>query len=307
MKKIIFIISILIGVNSLAQVGVNKLNPTSTLDNNGSISYKTEEINVSKTLGINDHFINYIGTSINTISLPSDNNITGRIYYIKNASNVNVNVQANNSQTIRVGYANGVSLFTILPGQTFKFIRSNNVTLNAWESSKIENPIVNTTRNVLYSTLLKVPPSAVNSAQYPTYSTNNWKLIAVTNTIGDRIRGQNRTTSGGRTTIGFKASKLDLTYEYQGVPFNVNKLYPIITAGNSNASGILLIPSFAKIENNTTTGKTTLRVSVARTDVFGVDSTSNNGTSTTDNNQVAISQWTDTNAFMNVLIATQIN
>jgi hypothetical protein len=302
MKNIYITLFSLLCLTINAQVGVGTTLPKSTLDINGSIGYKIEEISANKTLGINDFYINYTGASIATITLPSDNNITGRIYYIKNSSSVNVSVIATNSQTIRVGFANGVTSYTITPGQTFKFVRSSNTTSNDWESSRTDNPIVATSRVVLYSSKLRVPPFGITTTNYPTYSINNWKLTQVVETTGDRVRGSSGgLTADGRATIGFKASKLDLTYEYQGVPFNVNKVFPLLTAGNDNTAGITLAPSSAKIENDPTSGKTILKVSVARTDLFGVQS------GTDDANIQYISNWTDTNAFLNVLIATQIN
>lgn len=288
-----------------SQTGINKTKPTSTLDVLGSIGVKYEEVTNSKSLAINDHFINYTNIAATApspshiITLPSDN-VEGRIYYIKNSSNYTVIINTINAQTLRIGFANGVTSYNIQAGETYKFVRTNSATNNAWEASKTFNPITTVARNVLYASQLKIPPFDLPTSQYVNYSSNNWKLTTVVQTVGDRVRGNDAPTSGGRATIGFKASKMDLTYEYQGVPFDTNKLYPIITAGNSNTAGITLIPSFAKIENNSS-GKTTLKISVARTDLYGMDGGSN------DLNIQYISKWTDTNAFLNLLIATQIN
>ena len=300
-------LNILLLVSSLvfSQVSVNKQTTNSTLDVLGSMSVKYEDVTANKTLGINDHFINYIYSSAtapstsHVITLPSDD-VLGRIYYIKNSSNYVVSVTATNSQTLRIGNAAGVTSFNVQPGYMYKFIRTNNSTTNAWETTRTSNPISTVAKNVLYATQVKIPPFDLALNQYINYSINNWKLIGINPTVGDRVRGDNQPTSGGRATIGFKASKMDLTYEFQGVKIKTKKIYPIITAGNSNTAGITLIPSFAKIINNAN-GKTELKISVARTDLFGMDGGDN------DLGIQYISKWTDTNAFLNVLIATQIN
>ena len=310
MKKLIITLVISISIHSLAQVGINKVNPTSTLDVNGSISAGFLEVTDNKTLDINNFYVTYANTSATqptptkAITLPSDSE-AGRIYYIKNASNHNLNVvPANTLQTIRVGYANGVTSYTVEPGQLVKFIRSTNTSSNAWELSKAHNPTIQEKDIVLYATQLKIPPYNITSTNYANYNSNNWKLISATpvkeyNSGGDRVRGANHSTSGGRATIGFRAAILQLTYEYQGAKFNDTNLHPVLTTGNKTSNGISLVPSYAKIEN--VNGKTILKLSLARTDYYGVTA------GTYDSGIKYDSEWTYTNSLLDVLLTRQMN
>ena len=318
MKYITFII-LLLSVNLLSQkTGIKNKNPTSTLDlqQPGALTHKYEEITTNKLLTIQDFFVNYNPSSnpstTNTVTLPVANNITGRIYTVKNSSSVGLNVTGG-SNTIRSGNSNGVAVYNIPAGQTFKFYRNSNNTTDAWDAIRIHNPIISTKFIALYSTQLKIPKYSVLPTQYSTYNQNNWKLISANRVgqRGDRIRGENQPSSGGRETIGFRAASLELEYEYQGLAFDVSKMHPILSCGNNASNGISLIPSFAKltnenvIENNIAYIRTRLKIVVTRVDRFGI-STSNGSTNAGDYNVEYISEWDNENAFLNILLTSQV-
>ena len=319
MRYIKFII-LFLSVNLLSQkTGITNKNPTSTLDlkQPGSLTHKYEEIITNKLLTIEDFFVNYNPltnpSTTNTVTLPDNNDIVGRIYTIKNSSSVGLNVTGG-TNTIRSGNSNGVAIFNIPAGSTFKFYRNSNNITNAWDAIRVYNPIVTTKFVALYSTQLKIPKYNVLPTQYDAYNQNNWKLISANRVgqRGDRIRGENQPLSGGRETIGFRAASLELEYEYQGLAFDVTKIHPILSSGNNFSNGISLIPSFAKItnvnvtENNINYNRTRLKIVVTRIDKFGI-STTGGTTNAGDYNVVYSSEWENENAFLNVLLTSQIN
>ncbi len=296
----------LIGMQAMAQVGIGKNTPTSTLDVNGSISVGFREVSNNVSIGIDDHYVTYVNTSstqpspAHVVTLPTGD-VQGRIYYIKNSSAFNINVTAQSSQTMRVGNAAGVTTYTIPAGQTFRVIRTANATTNAWELTRAFNPNVQNSDITLYATQLKVPNYNVTSAQYGNFTYNNWRLVSVNKVggRGDRIRGTSPLTSGGRATIGFRGAILELTYEYQGTPFIVNNIHPVITTGNFTENKVALVPSYSQIYNEN--GKTRLNIAVGRIDLYGINAGAN------DSNISYISEWTQTNAFLDVLLTRQMN
>lgn len=57
---------------------------------------------------------------------------------------------------------------------------------------------------------------------------------------------------------------MQIIYEYQGTPFNLNKLYPLFTAGNNTNYPDTYLVNFIDISNST--GKTRITVVVNRID-----------------------------------------
>lgn len=105
----VFVISFFLFASCMcnAQVGINTINPNSTLEINGSLSQKVETITATTTLGSDSNTIvcNNGATAI-TINLPSVSSpdCAGRIYTIKKgsmmSSTANVTIDGSGSQTI---------------------------------------------------------------------------------------------------------------------------------------------------------------------------------------------------------------
>src|SRR5690348_11863931 len=84
-----------------AQIGVGTTTPNSTLDVRGSLSGNYRAFTSSTAAGT-DYTLVFTGTSAATLTLPDATTITGRTYWIKNASsNASVlTIATTSSQTI---------------------------------------------------------------------------------------------------------------------------------------------------------------------------------------------------------------
>ena len=91
MKKLVLLLGCLIPALGWAQIGINTTEASSTLTVNGSISGKYKEISSTKYQIQEDDFnLAYLGTELSGFELPNlkQKKITGRIYTIKNASQI---------------------------------------------------------------------------------------------------------------------------------------------------------------------------------------------------------------------------
>ncbi len=101
MKKHLTVALLLLGIYSQAQIGIGTTSPNSTLDVRGSLSGNYRAFSSSTTAGT-DYTLVFTGTSAATLTLPDASTISGRIYWIKNASsNVStLTIATTSSQTI---------------------------------------------------------------------------------------------------------------------------------------------------------------------------------------------------------------
>ncbi|WES98486.1 hypothetical protein P2W68_02480 [Chryseobacterium arthrosphaerae] len=104
-KKILPLIFLVVGGFSLGQVGINTINPGSTLTVNGSIATKYRLLTGSDTATATDQYLDYKGSSDITLTLPAaqsgSGNFGGRIYEIRNGSTSStITIKANGSETI---------------------------------------------------------------------------------------------------------------------------------------------------------------------------------------------------------------
>ncbi|KPE52863.1 hypothetical protein [Chryseobacterium indologenes] len=292
--KIITSLILLWGVLSNAQVGINTQTPNSTLMINGSLGANYKEITaVSYNIIATDHYLTYNGSANTTFTLPvigtGTTSFTGRIYKIKNISSFDITLQASSGNTLRIDN-NPVSSFTIPTGAYAEVVNNSNTTLGTWDLSFTVLPKPNNVE--IFGVQLFIPPHKDGTSPVAdwtnhtvsTYDTgtgaNAWWVISKTS------------TPYGHTTNYANASRMTLVYEYQGPPFNVNNMYPILTAGNNSSFPDVFTASFVSLANNGTGGKTRLTVSVARIDFIG-----NNGS----NN----SNWTGT-FLLNLLLARKV-
>jgi hypothetical protein len=97
----VVVLSALFITASFAQVGIGTTSPNSTLDVRGSVSGNYRAFAVSTTAG-SDYTLVFTGTSAATLTLPDATTITGRVYWIKNASSnaSTLTIATTSSQTI---------------------------------------------------------------------------------------------------------------------------------------------------------------------------------------------------------------
>src|SRR5882724_2313712 len=87
MKYLItLVLSCLICLASMAQVGVGTTTPTSTLDVRGSLAVAARTFSGSIAIADNDHTLVFTGSAASTATLPDATACIGRIYSIKNFS-----------------------------------------------------------------------------------------------------------------------------------------------------------------------------------------------------------------------------
>lgn len=128
----------------------------------------------------------------------------------------------------------------------------------------------------LYGAQLRIPPHNQYTADFTNhsntgYDSDNWWVISKSSV--------NSTTN--------QTARMTIVYEYQGTPFNINNLYPQLTAGNNSGFPDIYTANVVALANNGTAGRTRLTVSVGR-----VDSSASN--------------WQGT-FFLNVLLARKLN
>ena len=100
------------------QIGIGTASPNSTLDIRGSLSNALTTFTTNTTAGITHNMMVFTGTSATTLTLPTAIGITGREYWVKNASSNSsvLTIATTSSQTV-----DGLSSWTLT--QTNKAIR----------------------------------------------------------------------------------------------------------------------------------------------------------------------------------------
>jgi len=290
MKK--YILILLFGALPLtAQVGINTTTPNSTLAVNGSLRAGYSEVTATTyNIQTTDHYITYNGTADATFTLPvigtGTTSFTGRIYKIKNISPNNITLQASSGNTLRIDNT-PVASFVIPIGAYAEVVNNSNTTGGTWDLSFTVLPKPSNVE--IYGTQVLIPPHRLGTAPVADW-TNHTNAGYDTGTANDRWWIISKTSvDNAHTSLYSNASRMTLVYEYQGTPFNVANMYPILTAGNNSSFPDVFTASFVSLANNGTAGRTRLTVSVARIDFIG-----NNGA----NN----SNWTGT-FLLNVLLA----
>ncbi|HAO27298.1 MAG TPA: hypothetical protein DCQ68_05660 [Chryseobacterium indologenes] len=290
MKKYYSIV-LLWGLSLGAQVGINTPIPNSILAVNGSLgaNYKQVTTNTYSILA-NDHYLTYSGTGDATFTLPvigtGTASYTGRIYKIKNISTSNITLQASSGNTLRIDNT-PVSSFVIPLGAYAEVVNNSNATGGTWDLSFTVLPKPSNVE--IYGSQLSIPPHGNGSPGVADWTNH-------TNTSYDTGTGTDiwwviskSSTTYAHTASYSNASRMTIIYEYQGTPFNVNNMYPILTAGNNSSFPDVFTASFVSLANNGTSGKTRLTVSVGRIDFIGANGSNN-------------SNWTGT-FLLNLLLA----
>lgn len=293
MRKCISIF-VLWGISMNAQVGINTKNPNSTLAVNGSMGADYKQITAAAyTLTATDHYLTYNGATNTTFTLPvigsGTSSFTGRIYKIKNISASSITIQASSGNTLRIDNT-PVSSFVVPTGAYAEVVNNNNTSGGTWDLSFTVLPKPSNVE--IYGAQLSIPPHGSGSPGVADWS-NHTNTSYDTGTGSDAWWIISKSSTANAHTSGYSnTSRMTLVYEFQGVPFNVNNMYPILTAGNNSSYPDVFTASFVSLANNGTSGKTRLTVSVARIDFIGTNGSNN-------------SNWTG--AFLlNLLLARKI-
>lgn len=290
MRKYISIL--LFGAVTLhAQVGINTTTPNSTLAVNGSLRAGYKEVaTTSYAITATDHYITYNGTDATTFTLPAigtgATSYTGRIYKIKNISNSNLTLQPSGGNTLRIDNT-PVSSFVVPVGAYAEVVNNSNTSGGTWDLSFTVLPKPSNVE--IYGAQLSIPPHGNGSP-----GVADW--INHSNTSYDTGSGTDRWWVVSKSSVNYahtasysNTSRMTIVYEYQGTPFNVTNMYPILTAGNNSSFPDVFTASFVSLTNSGTGGRTRLTVSVSRMDFIGANGSNN-------------SNWTGT-FLLNLLLA----
>lgn len=260
-----------------AQVGINTTTPNSTLAVNGSLRAGYTEVTATTyNILATDHYITYNGTADATFTLPvigtGTASFTGRIYKIKNISANAITLQASSGNTLRIDNT-PVASFVIPTGAYAEVVNNSNTSAGTWDLSFTVLPKPSNVE--IYGTQLTIPPHALGTSAIADW-TNHANTGYDSGSATDRWWIISKTSVDRAHTASYSnTSRMTLVYEYQGTPFNVTNMYPILTAGNNSSFPDVFTASFVSLANNGTGGKTRLTVSVARVDFIGTNGTNN--------------------------------
>lgn len=107
---------------SYGQIGIGTVSPNSTLDIRGSLALNYRAFTGNTSAGITDNTLVFTGTSATTLTLPDAASITGRSYWIKNASSNSstLTIATTSSQTIE-----GLTTWTLTQQNKSLYLLSN--------------------------------------------------------------------------------------------------------------------------------------------------------------------------------------
>ncbi|WP_426482211.1 hypothetical protein [Chryseobacterium sp. R2ACT005] len=141
-KPLLYLIVLLINSILHSQVGLNTTSPGSTLTVNGSIAGQYKISSVSVTLGINDFYMAFNGSTAGTFTLPAavaaapaQGNILGRVYFIKNTGSAQLTIATSGTELIDNQSGAGVASFKLNPGGYTMIISKGTTSGTTWELS----------------------------------------------------------------------------------------------------------------------------------------------------------------------------
>lgn len=265
-----------------AQVGIKTSTPNSTLAVAGSLGADYKQITAATySITATDHYLTYNGTGNTTFTLPvigtGTTSYSGRIYKIKNISTSSITLQASSGNTLRIDN-NPVSSFVIPTGAYAEVVNNSNTSGGTWDLSFTVLPKPSNVE--IYGIQLLIPPHANGSSPVADWSNHTVSTYDTgTGTDAWWVISKSSVTYAHTSTYS-NASRMTLVYEYQGTPFNVSNMYPILTAGNNSSFPDVFTASFVSLANNGTSGRTRLTVSVSRIDFIGSNVNNSNWTGT---------------------------
>lgn len=121
-NQLLFAIGIVMSFASYGQIGIGTVSPNSTLDIRGSLALNYRAFTGNTSAGITDNTLVFTGTSATTLTLPDAASITGRSYWIKNASSNSstLTIATTSSQTIE-----GLTTWTLTQQNKSLYLLSN--------------------------------------------------------------------------------------------------------------------------------------------------------------------------------------
>lgn len=242
-EKIILLI--LFSSSLYAQVGINTLNPTSTLTLNGSYAGAFRTVSNDVILGENDHYINIDTNNSVTITLPNvlnQVNITGRTYTIKNTSTSNAIIKGfSQGEKLRDTNENIYTNYLLPPGNSIQLIKNNfntDINIPFWEITQASMIIVNDQEPTKSISFARSRSRPINSNTPTNSVTSIGNLIVryngTTNTIG-YIEYQVKTPSHV-TTWYQKAGGGGTRYAYWGTQVATTNNWYKLTSQTANDS-----------------------------------------------------------------------
>ncbi|AZB33447.1 hypothetical protein [Chryseobacterium bernardetii] len=158
-------------------------------------------------------------------------------------------------------------------GAYAEVVNNSNTSAGTWDLSFTVLPKPSNVE--IYGTQLTIPPHALGTSAIADW-TNHANTGYDSGSATDRWWIISKTSVDRAHTASYSnTSRMTLVYEYQGTPFNVTNMYPILTAGNNSSFPDVFTASFVSLANNGTGGKTRLTISVARVDFIGTNGTNN--------------------------------
>jgi len=140
-----------VGYAQTGNVGINTVLPGSTLTVSGSIAGQYKNVSASTTLGVNDFYTAFSGSTAGTFTLPAATaaapaagNTLGRVYYIKNTGTAALTVAASGSELIDTQSGAGVASVSITPGGYIMLISKGTTTGTTWEMGILINKTTTT-------------------------------------------------------------------------------------------------------------------------------------------------------------------
>ncbi|WP_131329613.1 hypothetical protein [Chryseobacterium piperi] len=251
MKKNFFVAALLLlGTATYAQVGINTTNPRATLDVVAKIPSGASNANIKDGI-IVPNVDRGRAKAMGDNTTPRVTEST--LIYINNVS---------------TGSATGSAINVTAPGYYY-FDSQASPSPGLWQALRPANVDLNGFQ-------LVIPPHNQFTADFSNHSNSNF------DSDGWWIISKSSVNSASN-----RPARMTIVYEYQGVVFNINKLYPQLTAGNNASFPDAYTANMINIANNGTGGKTRLTVSIVRTDNL-------------------VSNWEGT-FYLNALLARKIN
>lgn len=235
-------------VSETQRVGIATNAPNTTLDVNGTYSIREQGVAIANNLAsftATHSQVVLTGTATGNITLSPTAGAAGQRMVVVN--------------TTTGGFKAILGTYEIQNDQAVDFVFSG----NKWRA--LSNGELSNTKR-LYTGKAKIPPHTATStaATNGSYDTPDWKLVSAPAGTSARFA---MFTVLAASYANIRASNRLFTYEYQGIAFNnLEKLHPMLTAGNDSSNPDTFSANFVKLEN--VNGKTRITVSLTRNDLI---------------------------------------
>lgn len=226
------------------RVGIATNGPRTTLDVNGTYAIQEQSVAVANNAASftpTSSQVVLTGAATTNITVTPTAGVAGQRMVI-------VNTSTGGQKAI-------LGTYEIQNDQAVDFVYSG----TKWRA--LSNGELSNTKR-LYTGKAQIPPHTVATSTIIAgdYNTTDWKVVDAGVATGAKYE-LNSLTQGG-----IKASNRVYVYEYQGIAFtNLEKLHPMLTAGNDSNYPDTFSANFVKLAN--VNGKTRLTVTITRNDL----------------------------------------